>query len=357
MPTWLVTGTAGFIGSHFVSLARMADHARIISLDKLTYAGHRENLDRVAGDPLHIWVQGDIGNRELVRGLLAQYEPQAVINFAAESHVDRSITAPGEFLETNVMGTLALLDESLRYWRTLAPAKARAFRFLQISTDEVFGSLGPGDAPFTETHPFAPNSPYAASKASADHLVRAFYVTYGLPTLTTHSSNNYGPYQYPEKLVPLMILHASSGMPLPVYGDGLQIRDWLYVEDHCGALFAVLAGAQPGSTYNIGGNCERSNLSMVRAIAEGLDVLVPEGAPHARLIQHINDRAGHDRRYALDANKMRHDFGWEPRVTLRDGLERTLLWYSKNASWVRAVREGARRDSLVPGFGEREGAS
>jgi len=355
--TWLVTGAAGFIGSNFVSMVRARNGARIVNLDKLTYAGHRENLDRVAGDPDHIWVQGDICDRELVRDLLTRYEPDAVINFAAESHVDRSIAAPEEFLQTNIGGTLTLLDESLRYWRTLAPEKAAGFRFLQISTDEVFGSLEPGDAPFTEEHPFAPNSPYAASKAGADHMVRAYHATFSLPTLTTHCSNNYGPYQHPEKLIPLMLLNARHGLPLPVYGDGQQIRDWLYVDDHCEALLAVLARGTVGSTYNIGGNSERANLDIIRILNESLDALIPSHAPHARLIQHVKDRPGHDRRYAINADKMRKELQWQPQVTLEEGLRRTVAWYLGHEDWVQAVCGTHHQEWIAHQYGAGKGHS
>lgn len=354
MQTWLVTGAAGFIGSNFVSLARMAGLARIINLDKLTYAGHRENLDRVQHDADHVFVHGDIGDRALVRGLLNQYKPQGLINFAAESHVDRSISAPEEFLQTNVAGTLVLLDEALRYWRSLAPAQSLTFRFLQISTDEVFGTLRPDDAPFTEQHPFAPNSPYAASKAGADHLVRAYHETFGLPTLTTHCSNNYGPYQHPEKLIPLMVLNARNGLPLPVYGDGRQVRDWLFVEDHCEALLAVLARGTAGSTYNIGGNCERGNLDIIHALTERLDTLLPGQAPHARLIQHVGDRPGHDRRYAINADKMRDELGWQPRIDLEEGLARTITWYLGHDQWVQAVCNKAHSDWITQQYAQRE---
>ncbi len=337
MDTWLVTGGAGFIGSNFVSLARKSGLARIVNLDKLTYAGNLDSLDRVQGDPDHIFVQGDIGDRALVAGLLATYRPQAIIHFAAESHVDRSIQDPTAFLTTNVLGTMVLLDGALAYWRTLGPQAAQAFRFLQISTDEVFGSLGPMDPPFTETHPFAPNSPYAASKAGADHLVRAYHETHGLPTLTTHCSNNYGPYQYPEKLIPLMILNARRKEALPVYGDGRQVRDWLHVDDHCEALCRVLAKGRPGSVYNIGGNCERGNLDLIGELCAALDALLPAGAPHKDLIKHVTDRPGHDRRYAIDAGKMKRELGWEPRMTLAEGLKKTVDWYLGHDAWVDAV--------------------
>lgn len=347
MPTWLVTGAAGFIGSNFVSLVRAKEKARVINLDKLTYAGHRENLDRIAHDPDHMLVQGDISDRKLVRELLTRHQPTALINFAAESHVDRSIAAPVEFVKTNIEGTLALLEESLRFWRSLPAEKAAHFRFLQISTDEVFGSLEPGEPPFTETHPFAPNSPYAASKAGADHMVRAYHSTFGLPTLTTHCSNNYGPYQHPEKLIPLMILNARRGLALPVYGDGQQIRDWLYVDDHCEALEVVLARGTLGSPYNIGGNSERANLDIIHLLTRSLDALYPAGAPHARLIDHIQDRPGHDRRYAINAEKMRRELDWQPRVTLEEGLRRTVAWYCEREDWVQAVCGAAHQEWIT----------
>ena len=337
METWLVTGGAGFIGANFVSHVRRQGLARVVNLDKLTYAGHLENLDRVEEDTDHVFVQGDIGDRELVAALLATHKPQAIINFAAESHVDRSIKDPGAFLTTNVLGTMVLLDAALAHWRALPSERAGTFRFLQISTDEVFGSLDPADPPFTEKHPFAPNSPYAASKAGADHLVRAYQETYGLPTLTTHCSNNYGPYQYPEKLIPLMIMNARKGLALPVYGDGRQIRDWLHVDDHCDALCAVLAKGAPGATYNIGGNCERTNLALIDALCAALDAVLPDGAPHGRLVAHVADRPGHDRRYAIDAGTMRRELGWEPRVLLEEGLRQTVAWYLAHDPWIAAV--------------------
>ena len=337
METWLVTGGAGFIGSNFVSHVRQGGLARVVNLDKLTYAGHRESLDRVAGDAGHLFIEGDIGDRRLVAEIFATHRPQAVIHFAAESHVDRSIQDPTAFLTTNVLGTMTLLDAALAHWRTLTPEAAQAFRFLQISTDEVFGSLGPAEHPFTEEHPFAPNSPYAASKAGADHLVRAYHETYGLPTLTTHCSNNYGPYQYPEKLIPLMILNARRKETLPVYGDGRQVRDWLHVDDHCEALCAVLARGRPGSVYNIGGNCERGNLDLIGQLCAALDLALPEGAPHGRLIRHVTDRPGHDRRYAIDAGKMRRELNWEPRVSLAEGLKHTVNWYLAHDAWAGSV--------------------
>ncbi|MGH9381045.1 MAG: dTDP-glucose 4,6-dehydratase [Thermoanaerobaculia bacterium] len=336
MKTWLVTGGAGFIGGNFVHAARGQGRARVVNLDALTYAGHPETLRPLSGDPDHLFVHGDIGDRALVARLLAEHRPSAVVHFAAESHVDRSIDGPAAFVQTNVLGTLALLEAVLDYWNTLGGAKRDAFRFLHISTDEVYGALGATGA-FTEDSPYRPNSPYAASKAAADHLVRAFHRTHGLPALTSNCSNNYGPYQYPEKLIPLMILKGLAGEPLPVYGDGQQVRDWLYVGDHCSALFRVLEAAEPGSVHVIGGNCERANLDLVRTLCRVLDDRHPEGAPHDRLITFVEDRPGHDRRYAIDARRMREELGWEPSVDLAAGLERTVAWYLDHRDWCAAV--------------------
>jgi dTDP-glucose 4,6-dehydratase len=346
MQTWLVTGGAGFIGANFVLAARAGRHARIVNLDQLTYAGHRENLAALAQDPDHLFVHGDIGDRALVARLLAEHRPQAVVNFAAESHVDRSILGPQAFIETNVVGTHNLLAGALEYWKGLDESGRRAFRFLHVSTDEVYGTLGPDDPAFTEDHPYQPNSPYAASKAAADHLVRAYHHTYGLPTLTTNCSNNYGPYQHPEKLIPLMIQNARAGRPLPVYGDGRQVRDWLYVEDHCDAIRAVLARGRPGETYNIGGNAERANLEIVHTLCRLLDERAPADAPHARLIAHVADRPGHDRRYAINAAKIQRELGWEPAMSFEQGIERTVGWYLEHDGWVRAVSNKQHQDWL-----------
>ena len=356
MQTWLVTGGAGFIGANFVLAARAGRYARIVNLDKLAYAGHRESLEPVATDPDHVFVQGDIGDAGLVARLLMDHRPDAVLNFAAESHVDRSILGPAAFIETNVVGTHTLLAEALTYWRGLAGAEHERFRFLHVSTDEVYGSLAPQAPAFTEEHPYQPNSPYAASKAGADHLVRAYHHTYGLPTLTTNCSNNYGPYQHPEKLIPLMIHNALAGHPLPVYGDGLQVRDWLYVTDHCDALRTVLARGRPGETYNIGGDSERTNLDIVQLLCAELDALHPESAPHARLIQHVADRPGHDRRYAINATKIKRELGWAPRTRFTEGLKRTVEWYLAHTGWVRAVSNPDHAGWIERNYAQRSGA-
>jgi len=337
MQTWLVTGGAGFIGSNFVLAARRSSGVRIVNLDLLTYAGHLENLEGLREDPDHIFVQGNIGDASLVSRLLAEHQPSVIVNFAAESHVDRSILGPQAFIETNIVGTHDLLAATLRYWQGLGPVAQQAFRFLHVSTDEVYGSLGPGDPAFTEEHQYQPNSPYAASKAAADHLVRAYHHTYRLPTLTTNCSNNYGPFQHPEKLIPLMIQNAVHGRPLPVYGDGQQIRDWLYVEDHCTAIRTVLTHGQPGETYNIGGNAEKPNLEIVHTLCQLLDQRFPDRAPHSSLIQHVADRPGHDRRYAINATKMRRELGWQPAMTFEQGIAKTLDWYLDHVDWVKAV--------------------
>ena len=337
MQTWLVTGGAGFIGANFVLAVRQARLARVINLDLLTYAGHVENLEGLKADTDHVFVQGDIGDEALVSGLLAEYRPNAVINFAAESHVDRSILGPQAFIQTNIVGTHNLLACALKHWKQLDEVSHRGFRFLHVSTDEVYGSLEPNEPAFSEEHQYQPNSPYAASKAAADHLVRAYHHTYGLPVLTTNCSNNYGPFQHPEKLIPLMIQNALRGKTLPVYGDGQQVRDWLYVEDHCTAIRTVLERGRPGETYNIGGNAEKANLDIVRALCLLLDVRFPDRAPHAQLIQHVADRPGHDRRYAINAGKIQRELGWQPAVTFEQGIARTVQWYLDNEAWVQAV--------------------
>jgi dTDP-glucose 4,6-dehydratase len=319
----LVTGGAGFIGSNFVLSTLKKRDEPIVNLDKLTYAGSLRNLERVRDDPRHIFIQGDICDRDLVRGLLKKYSPRAIVHFAAESHVDRSISGPAQFIQTNVTGTFSLLEE--------ARAFSREARFLHVSTDEVYGSLAPDDPAFTETTPYAPNSPYAASKAAADHLVRAYHHTYGLPTVTTNCSNNYGPRQFPEKLIPLTIANALAGKPLPVYGDGRNVRDWLYVEDHCEAVRLVLERGRVGDTYNIGGGCEKQNIDVVRAICALLDEARPrKGGKYAELISFVKDRPGHDWRYAMDASKIRHELGWLPRETFESGLTKTVGWYVEN---------------------------
>ena len=350
MLTWLVTGGAGFIGANFVLRARRERLARIVNLDLLTYAGHRENLAPVRDDPDHVFVQGDIGDAALVARLLADHRPAAVINFAAESHVDRSILGPQAFIETNVVGTHSLLMCARDYFSRLDAARRSQFRFLHVSTDEVYGTLAPTDPGFTEQTPYRPNSPYAASKAAADHLVRAYHHTYGLPTLTTNCSNNYGPYQHPEKLIPLMIANACAGQPLPVYGDGRQVRDWLYVEDHCAAVTAVLAHGRPGETYNIGGNAERANLDIISTICRLLDERFTANAPHARLITHVTDRPGHDRRYAIDASKIRRELGWQPAMTFEEGISKTVQWYLDNAAWLRAVSSPQHKEWLAQNY-------
>ena len=348
MDTILVTGGAGFIGSNFVRYWLREEPGRLVNLDKLTYAGNLDSLADVLDDPRHVFVQGDICDGPMVRQLLEEFRPWAIVNFAAESHVDRSIDGPAEFVQTNVVGTFRLLEAARNYWSGLSADEKERFRFLHVSTDEVYGSLGPTGY-FTEETPYAPNSPYSASKAAADHFARAYHHTYGLPVLVTNCSNNYGPYQFPEKLIPLMILNAVEGKPLPVYGDGQNIRDWLYVEDHCRALRLVLKKAKPGSEYNIGGNCERTNLQVVHAICEIVDRLRPD-LPHrpcSQLITFVQDRPGHDRRYAIDASKIRRELGWEPRETFETGLERTVRWYLENTTWVERVTSGKyRRERL-----------
>jgi dTDP-glucose 4,6-dehydratase len=341
MRTLIVTGGAGFIGGNFVlrNLARDPT-LRIVNLDLLTYAGNLDTLQSLRGDERHVFVQGDIADHALVARLLETYRPSALVNFAAESHVDRSIDGPATFVQTNVVGTLNLLQCALDWWRTL-PAEAQlAFRFLHVSTDEVYGSLG-ATGSFSESTPYAPNSPYAASKAGSDHLVRAFHHTYGLPTLTTNCSNNYGPYQFPEKLIPLIILNALENRPLPVYGDGLQVRDWLFVLDHVDAINAVLDGGSAGQVYNIGGSSERTNLQVVQAICDALDRRRPALAPRRQLIEHVTDRPGHDRRYAIDCSKLTRALGWRPQVDFESGLERTVDWYLANPQWVARVRDGS----------------
>ncbi len=342
----LVTGGAGFIGSNFVLDWRAAhpDEA-VVNLDALTYAGNRENLEALRADVGHVLVHGDITDRALVDRLLAEHRPRALVHFAAESHVDRSIHGPGAFMKTNIDGTFTLLEAARGYWGALDEPSKAAFRFLHVSTDEVYGSLGPQDAPFAETHPYEPNSPYSASKAASDHLVRAWHHTYGLPVLTTNCSNNYGPFHFPEKLIPLMIVNALAGKALPVYGDGMQVRDWLYVKDHCSAIRAVLAGGRLGETYNIGGWNEKPNIEIVHTVCALLDELRPsaEGS-YTRLITHVKDRPGHDRRYAIDARKIERELGWRPAETFETGIRKTVQWYLQNPDWVQRVQSGAYRD-------------
>jgi dTDP-glucose 4,6-dehydratase len=324
----LVTGGAGFIGSNFVPAALAATGEPIVNLDKLTYAGNLANLDALRGDARHVFVKGDICDRALVRQLLARHRPRALLHLAAESHVDRSIEGPAEFVQTNVVGTFALLEEARAYWLSLAPPERAAFRFLHVSTDEVYGSLGPDDPAFSEATPYAPNSPYSASKAASDHLVRAYWHTYGLPALITNCSNNYGPHQFPEKLIPLMIHQALAGKPLPVYGDGQNVRDWLFVLDHCAALRAVLERGRPGEVYNIGGAAPMKNLDLVKMLCALLDDARPRtGGSYASLITFVKDRPGHDRRYAVDAAKIRRELGWQPAESFESGLRKTVRWY------------------------------
>ncbi|MCL4192269.1 MAG: dTDP-glucose 4,6-dehydratase [Thermoguttaceae bacterium] len=348
----LVTGGAGFIGSNFVHQWLSAEADPLVNLDNLTYAGNLDSLADIADDSRYRFVHGDIGDGLLVSRLLEEFRPRAVINFAAESHVDRSIDGPAAFVETNVVGTFRLLEASRRYWSSLTPTDRESFRFLHVSTDEVYGSLGP-EGQFSESSPYAPNSPYSASKAASDHFVRAYHHTYGLPTLVTNCSNNYGPYQFPEKLVPLVTLNALEGKPLPVYGDGQQVRDWLFVEDHCQAIRLVLACGTPGETYNIGGHSEQTNLAIVRAICRTIDRLRP-GLPHApceSLITFVADRPGHDRRYAVDTSKIQRELGWRPAESFESGLLRTVQWYLDNRGWVERVTSGKyRRERLGLGL-------
>ena len=342
MKTLLVTGGAGFIGSNFVLQALAHGIDRVINLDKLTYAGNPDTVAILNQHSGHSFVQGDIGDRQLVAHLLTEHAVDGVVNFAAESHVDRSIDAPAAFLETNVMGTLALLEGARDYWQSLLGARRDGFRFLQVSTDEVYGSLGITGS-FSETTPYAPNSPYSASKAAADHLVRAFQHTYGLPTLTTNCSNNYGPFQFPEKLIPLILQKALAGEPLPVYGDGRNVRDWLYVKDHCTAILKVIEAGRVGETYNIGGNAELENLSVVKTICALLDERRPlsSGQPRETLIHFVKDRPGHDLRYAIDAGKLQRELGWAPKVSFQEGLSQTVDWYLQNQTWVQRILDGS----------------
>ena len=349
----LVTGGAGFIGGNFV-LGWMSEHDEaVVNIDKLTYAGNLETLKSLGGDPRHIFVQGDIGDRALIDGLLAKHRPRAVVNFAAESHVDRSIHGPADFIETNVVSTFRLLESVRGYWQALPEPQNAAFRFLHVSTDEIYGSLEPGAPAFRETNPHQPNSPYSASKAASDHLVRAWHHTYGLPVLTTNCSNNYGPYQFPEKLIPLIIHNALAGKPLPIYGDGKQVRDWLHVEDHCRAILRVLEAGFVGETYNIGGWNEKPNLDVVGTICAILDELRPKGGSesYANQMTFVKDRPGHDRRYAIDAGKIERELGWKPQETFETGIRKTVEWYLANSSWVDGVTSGAYRQWLGKQYG------
>ncbi len=340
----LVTGGAGFIGSNFVLDWLTAEHRPVVVLDKLTYAGNLESLASVTSDPSFCFVEGDIVDGDLLRRILKEHRPCAVVHFAAESHVDRSILGPAEFIRTNIEGTFQLLEAARDYWSSLEGIQKRDFRFLHVSTDEVYGSLSPTDPAFTEETSYAPNSPYSASKASSDHLVRAYFHTYGLPVLTTNCSNNYGPRQFPEKLIPLMILNGIKGLPLPVYGDGLNVRDWLYVSDHCDAIRTVLHSGVTGQTYNIGGLQEMSNLDVVTQVCAILDELRPTPAPHKSLITFVKDRPGHDHRYAMNITKISNELGWRPRETFASGLRKTVQWYLDNLQWVEHVTTGSYRD-------------
>jgi dTDP-glucose 4,6-dehydratase len=352
----LVTGGAGFIGSNFVLDWLKENDEPVVNLDKLTYAGNLANLASLNGDGRHHFVRADICERAQLDRLFGEHAPRAVVHFAAESHVDRSIHGPGEFVRTNVVGTFELLEAARAYWGGLAAPAKEAFRFLHVSTDEVYGSLGAKDPGFSETTPYAPNSPYSASKAGSDHLVRAYHHTYGMPTLTTNCSNNYGPFQFPEKLIPLMISNALEGKPLPVYGDGRQVRDWLYVGDHCEAIRVALVKGRPGEVYNVGGNSERFNIDVVHVLCDALQQLRPRDGGYRALITHVTDRPGHDRRYAIDATKIRNELGWTPRETFETGLAKTVRWYLDNPQWVAQVKSGAYRQWIEANYAERSRA-
>ena len=342
----LVTGGAGFIGANFVLDWLAESDEPVVNLDKLTYAGNLENLSSIESDPRHVFVRGDIGDTALVERLLAQHRPRAIVNFAAESHVDRSIHGPADFIATNVLGTFRLLEAVRAYHAELTGAQREAFRFLHVSTDEVYGSLTPDEPAFTELHRYEPNSPYSASKAASDHLVRAWHHTYGVPVLTTNCSNNYGPFHFPEKLIPLMIVNALAGKPLPVYGDGMQVRDWLYVKDHCSAIRRVLQAGRLGETYNVGGWNEKPNIEIVRTICSLLDEMRPraDGKSYAEQISYVKDRPGHDRRYAIDARKLESELGWKPAETFETGIRKTVQWYLDHPEWVQRVQSGAYRE-------------
>src|ERR1035437_5586660 len=348
----LVTGGAGFIGSNFVLEGVHRGH-KVVNLDALTYAGNLDNLAFIEGNSAHIFVRGSILDGALVSGLLAEHQPDAIVHFAAESHVDRSIVGPAAFVETNVTGTFTLLEAALQYWRSLPGAKQDTFRFHHVSTDEVYGSLGPDEPAFHEETPYRPNSPYSASKAASDHLVRAYFHTYHLPVVTSNCSNNYGPYQFPEKLIPLMIHNAVEGKPLPVYGDGQNVRDWLYVADHCDAIFAILEKGMLGETYNVGGLNEQKNLDVVNILCTILDELRPQGAPHRRLITYVKDRPGHDGRYAIDCTKLRNELGWSPKESFHTGIRKTVQWYLDNAKWVEKVVSGEYREWITGNYASR----
>ncbi|MBV8466984.1 MAG: dTDP-glucose 4,6-dehydratase [Burkholderiales bacterium] len=351
--TILVTGAAGFIGGNFVLDWLAAHDETVVNLDKLTYAGNLDTLSSLADNPRHIFVRGDIGDRELVGRLLATYQPRAIVNFAAESHVDRSIHGPMDFIQTNVVGTCNLLESTREYWNGLAEAPKAAFRFLHVSTDEVYGSLTPADEPFRETNRYEPNSPYSASKAASDHMVRAWHHTYGLPVLTTNCSNNYGPYHFPEKLIPLVILNAVKGKALPIYGDGMQVRDWLYVKDHCSAIRRVLEAGRLGETYNVGGWNEKPNIEVVKTICALLDEMRPrdDGKSYTDQITYVTDRPGHDRRYAIDATKIEKELGWKPAETFETGIRKTVSWYLTHMAWVENVVSGGYRAWVEKQYG------
>jgi dTDP-glucose 4,6-dehydratase len=351
----VVTGGAGFIGSNFVLDWLAGSDEPIINLDKLTYAGNLENLRALEGDNRHVFVHGNIGDKALITDLLTKHQPRAVVNFAAESHVDRSIHGPSALIETNAVGLSNLLESVRDFWSTLASGSEASFRFVHVSTDEVYGSLSPDDEPSTETKAYQPNSPYSASKAAGDHLVRAYQQTYDLPTLTTNCSNNYGPFQFPEKLIPLVIVNALAGRPLPIYGDGQQIRDWLFVKDHCAAVREVLRAGNPGEVYNIGGRNEMTNLDVVKAICDQLDQLRPaaSGASYREQISHVTDRPGHDRRYAVDASKLERDMGWTPQETFQTGIRKTVRWYLDNEAWVKNVVSGEYREWVSKNYAQR----
>ena len=353
--TILVTGGAGFIGGNFVLDWLAGNDEPVVNLDKLTYAGNLQTLSSLQGDARHIFVHGDIGDSELVARLLKEHKPRAIVNFAAESHVDRSIHGPEDFIETNIVGTFRLLEAVRAYWGGLDDQARQAFRFLHVSTDEVYGSLAADEPAFTETHQYQPNSPYSASKAASDHLVRSYHHTYGLPVLTTNCSNNYGPYHFPEKLIPLMIVNALAGKPLPVYGDGQQIRDWLYVKDHCSAIRRVLEAGKTGEVYNVGGWNEKPNLEIVNRVCALLDELRPraDGKPYAEQITYVTDRPGHDRRYAIDARKLERELGWKPAETFETGIRKTVAWYLDNQEWVQNVQSGSYRDWVEKNYAGR----
>ena len=348
----LVTGGAGFIGSNFVHEAVGRGH-KVVNLDALTYAGNMDNLAALEGNPAHVFVRGSILDGALVTNLLTEHQPDAVVHFAAESHVDRSILGPAAFVETNITGTFTLLEAALKHWRSLPDFARNEFRFLHVSTDEVYGSLSPEEPAFHEETPYRPNSPYSASKAASDHLVRAYFHTYGLPVVTTNCSNNYGPYQFPEKLIPLMIHNAVGGKSLPVYGDGQNVRDWLYVADHCDAILAVLEKGELGETYNIGGLNEQKNVDVVNTLCTILDELNPAGAPHTRLITYVKDRPGHDRRYAIDCGKLQKDLGWSPKESFHTGIRKTVQWYLENSKWVEKIVSGEYREWIEGNYGSR----